>query len=159
MIGGWHDGCVRKPIWDCGWENSTEYHCTPTKVFLKFSQSLRLLQLGSSHSIGSRANQLTGSIPSPTWSEKVHPHLPLGGDLREGTWYCRTRENKVIHPRKTSHESPPKKNTSQVAGASTSNQSPPPPANVDRSKASLWARRDSRGTSVIWLGFIRMPGK
>lgn len=23
------------------WETCTEYHCTPTKVFLKFSQSLR----------------------------------------------------------------------------------------------------------------------
>ena len=34
---------------------------------------------------GSRANQPTGSALSPTWSEKVHLHLPLGGVLREGT--------------------------------------------------------------------------
>ena len=26
---------------NCGWETCTEYRCTPTKVFLKFSQSLR----------------------------------------------------------------------------------------------------------------------
>ena len=25
----------------CGWETWTEYYCTPTKVFLSFSQSLR----------------------------------------------------------------------------------------------------------------------
>ena len=49
------------------WETCTEYHCTPTKVLLKFSQSLRrpptvAIWLKPSHSIGSRANQLTGSI-------------------------------------------------------------------------------------------------
>ena len=64
----------------------------PTKVFFKFSQSLRRpptagCNFGSSHSIGSSANQPTGSsVPSPTWSEKVLLHLPLGGVLREGTW-------------------------------------------------------------------------
>ena len=49
---------------NCGWENSTEYHCTPTKdLFKSFSQSLRrpptvaTVAQGSSHSIGSRANQ------------------------------------------------------------------------------------------------------
>ena len=66
---------------------------TPLRSFLKFSQSLRRPPTVATMAQGSRANQLTGSIPSPTWSEKVHPHLPLGGDLREGTWYCRTRGN------------------------------------------------------------------
>ena len=66
---------------------------TPLRSFFKFSQSLRRPPTVATMAQGSRANQLTGSIPSPTWSEKVHPHLPLGGDLREGTWFCRTRGN------------------------------------------------------------------
>ena len=44
------------------------------------------LAQGSSHSIGSRPNSTDWlNLPSPTWSEKVHLHLPLGGDLREGS--------------------------------------------------------------------------
>ena len=73
---------------NCGWENSTEYHCTPTRTFLKVftvvETSSDCCNYGSRLKPFSwlKANQLTGSIPSPTWSEQ---HLPLGGDLREGT--------------------------------------------------------------------------
>ena len=74
----------------CGWETWTEYHCTPTKVFLSFSQSLRrpptvaMWLKAQAIQLAQGPIKLTGSIPSPTWSEKVQRHLPLGGDLREG---------------------------------------------------------------------------
>ena len=75
----------------CGWENSTEYRCTPTRTFLKVftvvETVLRLLQLWLKpfNWLKGQPNYITGSIPGPTWSEKVQRHLPLGGDLREGT--------------------------------------------------------------------------
>ena len=68
VFGDWGTWIPASRKGECGWEASTEYHCTPTKVFLKFSQSLRrpptvaTMAQGSSHSIGSRADQLAGSI-------------------------------------------------------------------------------------------------
>ena len=104
VFGDWGTWIPASRKGECGWEASTEYHCTPTKVFLKFSQSLRRPPTVANY--GSRLkpfNWLKGrptgwlNLPSPTWSEKVHPHLPLGGDLGEGTWYCRTRGLKMAY--------------------------------------------------------------
>ena len=52
---------------ECGWENSTEYHCTPTEVFLSFHSRwdvLRLLQLW----LKAQAIQLAQGPIKPTGS-------------------------------------------------------------------------------------------
>ena len=52
---------------NCGWENSTEYHCTPTEVFLSFHSRwdvLRLLQLW----LKAQAIQLAQGPIKPTGS-------------------------------------------------------------------------------------------
>ena len=50
------------------WETCTEYHCTPTKVFLKFSQSLRRPPTVATLAQGSRANQTN-------WLKITEPNL------------------------------------------------------------------------------------
>ena len=55
----------------------------PLRSFLKFSQSLRRPPTVATWLKGQSTDWL--NLPSPTWSEKVHLHLPLGGDLREGS--------------------------------------------------------------------------
>ena len=70
------------------WETCTEYHCTPTKVFFKV---FTVVETTSSDCCNMAQAWLKGqstdwlNLPSPTWSEKVRQHLPLGGVLREGS--------------------------------------------------------------------------
>ena len=56
---------------------------TPLRSFLKFSQSLRRPPTVAIWLKGQSTDWL--DLPSPTWSEKVRQHLPLGGVLREGS--------------------------------------------------------------------------
>ena len=56
---------------------------TPLRSFLKFSQSLRRPPTVAIWLKGQSTDWL--NLPSPTWSEKVRQHLPLGGVLREGS--------------------------------------------------------------------------
>ena len=90
------DSCEQEGGVRLGKQHRVPLH--PPRTFLKL---FTVVETSSDCcNIGSRANQLTGSrSPSPIWSEKVQQHLPLGGDLREGTRSdFRTRGLKMNQP-------------------------------------------------------------
>ena len=64
---------------ECGWETCTEYHCTPTKVFLRIftvvetSSDCCNLAQGSSHSIGSRPINRLAQFTEPNLERKGAP--------------------------------------------------------------------------------------
>ena len=75
------DSCKQEG--ECGWETSTEYHCTPTKVFLKVFtvvEASRLLQLWLTP-----FNWLKGQ--STDWLKITEPNLEQKGAAASASWW------------------------------------------------------------------------
>ena len=77
---------------ECGWENSTEYRCTPTRTFLKVftvvETSSDCCNYGSSRSIGSRANQTN-------WLN-TEPNLEWKGAAASASWWGPPGRDSVV---------------------------------------------------------------